>query len=419
VRLTVVPTAALLAALVAAAPAHAAVAPAPTAVSTSSQAADLRARVDRALLGSTAGAVSVSVDVDGIGEVVRRSAGSSLPPASTEKLYTTATALRLLGSDARSRTQLRTPGTQYGGLLRGDLYLVASGDPYLTSAQLDNLARLLARTGIRTISGHLVVDDTRYDRVRRGDGWKAAWVPEESGPLSALALDRNAWRTDSAYLADPATPALSKLRGYLARQGVRFTTTDLRRGAAPSWARPLASHVSAPLSTTVRQVLKDSDNFAAELLLKEVGRVGRGSGTAAAGAAEVREVLQGAGAAVGTVTDGSGLSPRNRQTTAGELTLLVATERAPSYSTLRAALPVACRDGTLKKRFCGTVAEARVFAKTGTLDTVRALTGWTYTRDGHLVRFSFLLSGFSSGLKSQQAIDRAVVVLAGCTVGPA
>ncbi|MCW2707194.1 MAG: D-alanyl-D-alaninecarboxypeptidase/D-alanyl-D-alanine-endopeptidase [Frankiales bacterium] len=367
----------------------------------------LRTQVEAALAGSSARSVAVAVDVDGLGAVDRRGSTAPLPPASTEKLFTAETALRLLGPDYRQRTELRTVGAQYGPLLRGDLYLVASGDAFLTSAQLDGLARSFATTGIKTISGHLVVDDTRYDRVRRGAGWKSTWVPQESGPLSAMAVDGNQWRHDAAFLADPATPVLSKLRAYLDRKGIRFTTADARLGPAPTRAAVLAGVSSAPLSATVTRILKTSDNFAAELLLKEVGRVGRGTGSSAAGVQVVHD-RTGAG---GSVVDGSGLSPYDRQTTAHELELLQS-----SFDDLKTKLPVGCRDGTLLHRFCGTAASGRVYAKTGTLDTSRALAGWTYTRDGHLVTFSFLLSGFTSGTAATKAIDRAVVVLAGGTV---
>jgi D-alanyl-D-alanine carboxypeptidase len=53
-----------------------------------------------------------------------------------------------------------------------------------------------------------------------------------------------------------------------------------------------------------------------------------------------------------------------------------------------------------------------VFAKTGTLDYVRVLSGYTTTRSGRQVWFSFMLSGCSNGLACRGAIDRAVVALA-------
>jgi D-alanyl-D-alanine carboxypeptidase/D-alanyl-D-alanine-endopeptidase (penicillin-binding protein 4) len=370
-------------------------------------AAGLRSQVDHALLGSTAGHTAVAIDVAGLGSVARRNSTYPMLPASTEKLFTAETAIRVLGASYRQRTELRSAGTKVGSVLRGDLYLVASGDPYFASANLDALAAALVKSGVTSVIGHLRIDDSRYDRVRSAPGWKPGWVPEESGPLSAMALDANQWRHDSGYLADPATPVLAKLRTFLSRRGVRISTSDASRAVVPSAAKVYASHASPPLYTVLTKVLKNSDNFASELLLKEVGKVARGVGSSAAGAQAVHDRT----GASGTIRDGSGLSTIDRQSAGHELELL-----RTSFNDLKTKLPIGCRDGTLKNRFCGTAAAGRVFAKTGTLDNARALAGWTYTRDGHLVTFSILLAGFSSGSSATKAIDRAVVVLAGATV---
>ena len=371
----------------------------------SSTKSDISSRFQQALATSTARRISATVDIDGLGGVTRTSITTALPPASTEKLFTAATALRRLGPNYAFRTDLRSAGIQIGTVLNGDLYLVASGDPYFSSSQLDALAHGVAAAGIRTVHGHLRVDDSRYDLVRRGPGWKPEWVPEESGPLSAMALDGNAWRHDAAYLGDPATPVLGRLRAALSRYGVRVTTSDDHRARVPSSAARLASVTGGPMTAVLRRVLKGSDNFAAEQLLKEIGRHVRGAGTTAAGAAVVASTFGSS-----TVSDGSGLSSYDRQTTQHERDLLFA------VTELEPLLPVGCKDGTLVHRFCGTVAAGRVYAKTGTLDTARALSGWTVTRDGHLVTFAILLSGFSSGATATKAIDRAVVVLAGSSV---
>jgi D-alanyl-D-alanine carboxypeptidase/D-alanyl-D-alanine-endopeptidase (penicillin-binding protein 4) len=126
-------------------------------------------------------------------------------------------------------------------------------------------------------------------------------------------------------------------------------------------------------------------------------------------------VLSEHGVTAGNGTDGSGLSTYDRQTAAAQLSLVQAADASPVAGDFRAALPVACHDGTLEKRMCDTAAAGRVFAKTGTLDTVRALTGYTTTASGRSVWFSFQLTSFSSGLKARDAIDAAVVVLASAT----
>lgn len=376
---------------------------------------ELRTRLHAAIASSSATSVSVAVDVDGLGAVYRHSATSSLAPASTEKLFTAFTVLQAMGPTARLRTELRATYAQRGPYLPGNLYLVAGGDPYLTAGQLDALAGKVRAAGIRKVEGSLVIDDLRYDNVRRASGWKTAYVPEESGPLSALAVDGNRWRRDSAYLADPGIPTLDRFRSMLAKHGVSVSPA-LHRGATPTTARLVASHVSASMTDLVRRVAKDSDNFASELLLKEAGRVVRGTGSSAAGAAAVRDVLAPRGVSVGTVADGSGLSSGDRQTAAGELSLLKSAEASEVYSALRRSLPIACKDGTLEKRMCGTAAAGKAIGKTGTLPGTHALTGWTTTADGHLVRFALLLSGTTSSSKARAAIDRCVALLSAARV---
>jgi serine-type D-Ala-D-Ala carboxypeptidase/endopeptidase (penicillin-binding protein 4) len=88
---------------------------------------------------------------------------------------------------------------------------------------------------------------------------------------------------------------------------------------------------------------------------------------------------------------------------------------------LRAALdgfPVAGLTGTLDTRYGGD-ATARgaglVRAKTGTLNTVLALSGYVVDADGRLLVFSFIGNGLTAGAAgNKEALDRAATALAGC-----
>ena len=373
----------------------------------------LRRRLETALGGSTATTLSAAIEVEGYGAVLRRESGHALPPASTQKNYVGLSALVALGPDARLRTEVARNAEPVGGVLSGHLWLVAGGDPYLTKLGLRQLARDVKAAGITTVTGDVRLDDSRYDARRTAPGWKSTYMPNEAGPLSALAVDRNKWRTDSAFLADPALPAAVLFRDYLRAEGV--TVGTVRRERRPATAVTVAQRVSGPVPAVVRRALKDSDNFASELLLKEVGRVVRGDGSSAGGLTAVREVLGEHAVPVGAGSDGSGLSSHDRQTTSGQVLLLKAAETSGSGEQFRAALPIGCRDGTLKRRYCGTPAEGRVFAKTGTLSGVRALSGYTETVSGRTVWFSFQLTGVRDGGRALAAIDRAVVALAGST----
>lgn len=384
--------------------------------STGTSATAIHSKLVSILATSTSASRSSAVDVTGLGQVLRQNADTAVLPASTEKLYTTLTALKVLGAYSTLRTEVRAAHARQGSTQPGDLYLVGGGDAFLSSTQLDSLANAVHASGITRITGALVVDESRYDAVRRGPGWKTAFVPEDSGPLSALALDSNAWRTDSGYLNDPALPTLERFRQLLLKHGVSVGTAH-RHGRADSTTRLVASVSSAPLQNRLRAMDKASNNFAAELLLKEIGLKVRGVGSTSNGAAAVRSTMSGLGVGYGTVMDGSGLSSGDRQTARDELSLLVASQASAVSSVMRAVLPVACKDGTLVHRMCNTAAAGRAIAKTGTLPGTYALAGYTFTRDGNLVSFSFLLSKASSGDKARAAIDACVVYLSGVQTG--
>ena len=367
--------------------------------------------VGAALAAGGARTLAAAVEVDGYGGVYRRNSGVAVAPASTQKSFTALSALLALGPDARLRTEVAATTAPVGGRLDGGLWLVGGGDPYLSTAGLAALAADVRAAGISTVAGDLLLDDTRYDARRSAGGWEPSFVPGQSGPLSALALDRNTWRRDRAFLADPALPAAARFRDLLRAAGVTVTGS-VRRVPRPAGAHVVAVHRSAPLSAVVRRVLKASDNFAAELLLKELGRTVRADGSSAGGAAATRQVLRTVGVPVGPVADGSGLSRLDRQTPTAQVTLLRAAGRSPVGTSFRTALPVGCVDGTLRRRFCGTAAAGRVQAKTGTLSGVRTLAGYTTTASGRQVRFAFQLSGVRDPARALRAIDRAVVLLA-------
>lgn len=372
-------------------------------------------RVRNALNRSGATTVAAAVDVEGLGEVLRMDAAHLLPPASTQKSFVSSAALLALTPGYRWRTEVAARTTPTAGRLPGGVWLVGGGDPYLTRTGLRSLARTVRAAGITYVTGDLLLDDSRYDARRTVDGWKSDYVPEESGPLSSLAVDGNAFRTDRAFLSDPAVPIAQLFRDALKAEGV-VVHGVIRRHRRPAEARTLGAVTSGPASDVVRRMMKGSDNFAAELILKEVGRAVRGTGSSAAGVAAMTDLLTAQGVPVGPGTDGSGLSARNRQHARGQLLLLQAAARDPAVGpALRRSLPIACRDGTLERRMCNSAASGRLQAKTGTLPGVRTLAGYTTTASGRAVQFAFVLTGVQSGTSARSALDAAGIVLASAT----
>ncbi|MDQ3341911.1 MAG: D-alanyl-D-alanine carboxypeptidase, partial [Myxococcota bacterium] len=89
-------------------------------------------------------------------------ASDLMNPASNVKLISTATALELLGPDFRYPTRV-LGAAPAGGIVRGDIYLLGSYDPTLSSSDLHEIAASMARSGITTINGSIAVgaDPTR------------------------------------------------------------------------------------------------------------------------------------------------------------------------------------------------------------------------------------------------------------------
>jgi len=105
-----------------------------------------------------------------------RNGGDELLPASNAKLFTSAAAMNVLGADYRFSTSVLASGTRDGVHLNGNLYLKGTGDPTMLAADYDALAAKVAASGITTVHGQLVADDTWFDDVRLAPGW--AWDDE-------------------------------------------------------------------------------------------------------------------------------------------------------------------------------------------------------------------------------------------------
>jgi D-alanyl-D-alanine carboxypeptidase/D-alanyl-D-alanine-endopeptidase (penicillin-binding protein 4) len=313
----------------------------------------------------------------------------ALRPASNEKLATTYAALTALGPSFRIETDVLGKGQQSGATWRGSLVLKGYGDPALSFAQVNSLARQVAADGIKHISGRILGDERWFDTRRTGVGWKAEFYLHESPALSALIVNRG-W-TGRFETARPALMAAQLLRRDLRRAGVSVHGRAAV-GVAPANAVPLADVESAPLAALVRHMDVDSDNFYAEMLLKEVGAVQGSGGTAAAGLAVSRRLLKAAGVPLGGVrmVDGSGLSLLDRWTPFSVATLLRTMWLDPDLRPyVLPALPIAGKSGTLEHRMRSGPAHGLVRAKTGTTDNSSALSGFV----GDSYVFSILENG--------------------------
>lgn len=382
-------------------------------VAAGAQQTPLQARLAKALrVPHVAPAHSAAIAMDLATGTVLFGQNPALPlaPASNEKLPLTYAALSNLGPTFRIETDVLGEGSQDGTTFTGSLVLKGSGDPTLSSAGLRTLALQVREAGIRRVTGGVIGDESYFDARRMVAGWKASFYLQESPPLSALVVNRA--RVGRYVTRTPALAAATAFRTALRNAGVAVDGS-VTLGRSDDFSIPLAQLESPTLASIIRYMDKESDNFTAELLLKQLGAIVLNRGTSAAGATVVMQTLAEAGVPMTgvRVVDGSGLSRLDRLTANAVAAILRA---AWNDLTVRpafvAALPVAGVNGTLQDRLRKPPARGRVLAKTGTTSEASALSGFVSTR----YVFTVLQNGHPvSYWWARRAQDRFVEVLAG------
>ena len=327
----------------------------------------------------------------------------SLIPGSNMKLLTAAVALDVLGADKTFSTKIL--GIVAGNAVRGDLWLVGSGDPLLSTAPylltekyptmfptyVEQLVDALVALGVTSIQGSVIGDETLYDAERYVPSWGDGIRSTEAGPLGALMINDANVTSSPVKLPNPALGAATELTRLLNERGI--IVRDSPGVGKSSVDTPLIANIeSTPLKNIVAELLTNSDNNTAELLLKEIGRVGQGAATRIDGLQVIAAKIVEWGLPTQGVAflDGSGLD-RGNLVTCNLLTSLI--ERFGQESDLVNAMALAGTTGTLRDVFLSGPAFGVMRGKTGTLNGVKALTGLFPFSSDHATTFTLLLNG--------------------------
>ena len=331
-----------------------------------------------------------------------------LLPASNLKLVTTWAALRELGANFRYQTlvtgQLAANGTAT------NVTVIGGGDPFLatqdwisqfsstngrTFTEFEGLVEQLIDAGVTQINGNISVDESRYDSVRVGP-WAQRLVDQnQSGPLSALAVNEgfDQWGNElnlggRVRSANPAISTGQLLANLLSQQGVEFTGEIVTAQTTDS-GNILAQVESAPLSEIVTYINSYSSNFGAELLIKEIAASSGETGSTAAGANIVSQLVsqEGFTSTQQTILDGSGLSEQNLISC--ELLRGILETSTPA---LADSLAISGKRGSLEARFgAESNSDGLIEAKTGTLRSATALSGYSISPEDDEISTTFTI----------------------------
>jgi serine-type D-Ala-D-Ala carboxypeptidase/endopeptidase (penicillin-binding protein 4) len=316
--------------------------------------------------------------------------------ASNSKIFTTSTALARFQPDGRLHTTAWSRDDISDGISSG-LYLRGGGDPTLTTTGLNKLADRVRAAGVVSVQGSLLYDASFLDSTTGIP--EHGITPEGVGRLSGLQIDNGS-------PSDPAKTAAQRFEAALRKDGVSIGTS-VAPATVPSGGIQVADYASPTMADIVQDTNVPSNNYLAEMLLKDLGGQFGSSGSTAAGVDVVRKFAAEQGARFNG-ENGSGLTRRNKASPASVVKLLdsmiAVDENTPADAQadqrqLRDdwvnSLAVAGRSGTLARRMRGTAARGRCHAKTGTLNGVSALSGYCFQGPedaDHAVIFSLLMN---------------------------
>jgi D-alanyl-D-alanine carboxypeptidase/D-alanyl-D-alanine-endopeptidase (penicillin-binding protein 4) len=420
-------------------------------------------------------------------------------PASLSKIPTAAATLSLLPQGHKFKTHLVASKVGAGvgknlrvtsGTLSGPLYLVGGGDPGFVSETAWFLVNELTRTGVKTIEGDLIVDDTRFDAIRFGEDRQSQRVDRAyDAPLGAMSLN---WNSITAFIRpgsevgspaevvldvespfvklqnktktvqagkgfnvsverlksenpeagevflatgtiaadhpekpvyksirEPAIFSAQSLRIFLSARGIQLKGS-VKIGQIPqplSEMTILATAESKPLPLIVADMMKWSNNYVADMLVKNLSAEQSGSqGNIADGTKRIRDYLEKTvGLKPGSYEfiNGAGFT-RDNSLSPAQLGSILTSVRNDFriFPEFLSSLPIAGVDGTLRSRFRGLDGVGWVRAKSGLLNGTIGLAGYTGDDRGRIFTFVFLFNGSSGKEDSARSLfDRLATTL--------
>jgi D-alanyl-D-alanine carboxypeptidase/D-alanyl-D-alanine-endopeptidase (penicillin-binding protein 4) len=347
----------------------------------------------------------------------------SMIPASNTKLFTTATALKIMGRDFPLHTKILMDNNALAdSILTGDVYIKGYGNSVFSSEDLDSLVSEIAKNGITKITGNIIGDDTFFDDVYTRDDW----IKDENAnvklpPVSALVVDRNTkyvkkkrrgrWRTYKVHVTNPPKYAAQLLKQKLVESGITVEGVA-KTGKTPITATLLVQS-SVVLNKLIQLINKNSDNFLAECLFKTIGAISSGNqgNSFYSTQAILTFIKDNAIYSENTsIVDGSGISRFDQITVSAIAGLLeIMYFDLKIFPDFYNSLSIAGVDGTLEERFAKKGTSINFRGKTGTLNGVSSLSGYLTTKSGDELIVSMIFEFDRGGSKKYRDAQEKII----------
>jgi D-alanyl-D-alanine carboxypeptidase/D-alanyl-D-alanine-endopeptidase (penicillin-binding protein 4) len=206
---------------------------------------------------------------------------------------------------------------------------------------------------------------------------------------------------------DPARYAAEVLKETLVAQGIAVggETAPVTMDAAMLARCTVLHEHRSSLLEALGPINTNSQNLHAEMLFRQLGLRYAGKGTFKTSQAAMQDYLHERGMWQDglVISDGSGLARDNRVTTQLLASLLRRAHGKAWFGAFRDSLARAGETGTLEKRLTDKALEGVVYAKTGYISNVRALSGYILKDDRKLV-FSILMNDCAYSRETQDEI---------------
>jgi len=377
----------------------------------------------------------------------------SLSPASIVKLFSTATAFEVLGSDYKPSTRIYIDGKiDSNGVLQGNLWIRGGGDPTLGSKYFNEEGKesqflkiwcdTLKQLGIKNIAGSIVSDASQFGYTGIPEGWNWSDMGNYygAGPSGLVIYDnmvKYTFKTGSYVGAK--TELLSIFPSVPNFQFHNYITTSKKDGdnsfifGAP-YSLDRFGNGTLPLNSkafVVKGSMPDPEfqiAYEFEKLLKENG-ITTEKGIKTARQMDVNKeyiryrddfelIYTHFGQSVLSIAthtnmksvnlfaeellclsgikDGSGLSRSNAISARHFCDLLQEMYKSSNYADFLSTLPLAGCSGTLSDVCKNQLGHGRIKAKSGTLNRVKAYSGYVDSESGKKIAFAIIVNNFNS-----------------------